>query len=47
MTTSAVLMMIVYLLIVWGGLAFGAFLMATHRDDTAGTLGNESDSSQE
>ncbi|WP_083379034.1 methionine/alanine import family NSS transporter small subunit [Boudabousia tangfeifanii] len=39
MTTDAIVMMVVYLLIVWGGLGFGAALMATHSDETAGALG--------
>lgn len=39
MSASAVVMMIVYLGIVGGGLAFGVGLMATHPDETAGELG--------
>ncbi|WP_216404667.1 methionine/alanine import family NSS transporter small subunit [Arcanobacterium phocae] len=39
MSASAVVMMIVYLGIVGGGLAYGVGLMATHPDETAGELG--------
>ncbi|WP_216387166.1 methionine/alanine import family NSS transporter small subunit [Arcanobacterium phocae] len=39
MSASAVVMMVVYLGIVGGGLAFGVGLMATHPDETAGELG--------
>ncbi|OKL47447.1 hypothetical protein BSR28_02750 [Boudabousia liubingyangii] len=39
MTGQAIAMMVVYLLIVWGGLLFGVVLMATHSDETSGVLG--------
>ncbi|QRV01926.1 methionine/alanine import family NSS transporter small subunit [Arcanobacterium phocisimile] len=39
MTTSALVMMVVYLGLVGGGLGFGVALMATHNDETSGVLG--------
>ncbi|USR79177.1 methionine/alanine import family NSS transporter small subunit [Arcanobacterium pinnipediorum] len=42
MTTSAVIMMVVYLAIVGGGLAVGIRLMSTHDDETSGDLGTSS-----
>lgn len=38
MTLSAVIMMVVYVGVVGGGLAAGAVVMATHPDESAGTL---------
>lgn len=38
MSVSAVVMMVVYLVLVWGGLAFGAFLLSRSDDESAGVL---------
>ncbi|QJC22386.1 methionine/alanine import family NSS transporter small subunit [Arcanobacterium buesumense] len=39
MSVSAIIMMVVYLGIVGGGLAIGAYLMATHPDESSGKIG--------
>lgn len=40
MNTSAVLLMLLFIIVIWGGLVFSVFLLSRTDDNTTGELGD-------
>ena len=47
MTSTAILMMLLFMLVLWGGLAASIFHLTRHTDETSGVLGEEPDATDD